>query len=211
MQNKGLLIVISGFSGVGKGTVVSELLKRYPDLYSLSISATTRPMRPGEEEGVHYFYRTREAFENMIASDSLLEFAEYNGNYYGTPKDYVLSEMESGKNVILEIEVQGALKIRQKFPEAFLIFILPPDARSLYERLVKRGTETEDVIRNRMKRALVEAEYAPYYHVCPVNDDLEKCIEETHSLIINKQKEMEERRRLLSSITEELALIVENK
>ena len=211
MQNKGLLIVISGFSGVGKGTVVNELLKRYPELYSLSISATTRAKRPGEEEGVSYFYRSREAFENMIASDSLLEYAEYNGNYYGTPKEYVLSEMERGHNVILEIEVQGALKIRERFPEAFLIFILPPDGVSLYKRLKARGTETDDVILSRMKRALVEAEYAPFYHACPVNDDLETCIRETHDLIIKKQKEMEERRLLLGKITEQLASIVENQ
>ena len=211
MQDKGLLIVISGFSGVGKGTIVSELLKRYPDRYSLSVSATTRARRPGEEEGVSYFYKTREAFEELIRDDRLLEFAEYNGNYYGTPRDYVLSEIEAGRNVILEIEVQGAMKIRQKFPEAILVFILPPSADSLYRRLKMRGTETEEVIMKRLTRAVEEAEYAKYYDYCPVNDDLETCIQEVHDFITNKQNEMEERRQLLSALTEGLTAIVENK
>ena len=211
MQDKGLLTVISGFSGVGKGTIVSELLKRYPERYSLSVSATTRAMRPGEEEGVSYFYKTREVFEELIREDRLLEYAEYNGNYYGTPKDYVLSEMEAGRNVILEIEVQGAMKIRQKFPEAILVFILPPDADSLYQRLKLRGTETEEVIRNRLKRAIEEADYANYYDYCPVNDDLETCIQEVHDYITHKQNEMEERRQLLSGLVEGLSAIVENQ
>ena len=211
MQDQGLLIVISGFSGVGKGTVVNELLKRYPERYSLSISATTRAMRPGEKEGVSYFYKTREAFETLIKEDRLLEYAEYNGNYYGTPKEYVLSEIKAGRNVILEIEVQGAMKIRQKFPEALLVFILPPDADALYARLKARGTETEEVILNRLKRAVEEADYANYYDYCPVNDDLETCIAEVHDFISHKQNEMEERRQLLSVLKEGLSSIVENQ
>ena len=143
MQKKGLLIVLSGFSGVGKGTIVRELLRRYPDEFSLSISATSRKIREGEQEGREYFYVSREEFEQMIAEDRLLEHAVYNGNYYGTPKDYVLREIGAGRNVILEIEVQGGLQIRDKFPDSLLLYVVPPSAKELYDRLIGREFDVE--------------------------------------------------------------------
>lgn len=130
MNRKGILVVVSGFSGVGKGTLMKLLTERYGQ-YALSISATTRSPRAGEEDGREYFFRTREAFEELIANDQLVEYAEYCGNYYGTPREYVESQMEQGRDVILEIELQGALKIKKKFPEALLLFIVPPDAKTL--------------------------------------------------------------------------------
>ena len=145
MDKKGILIVVSGFSGSGKGTIMKELLKNY-DNYALSISATTRNPREGEEDGREYFFKTVEEFEKMIAQDELIEYARYVNNYYGTPRDYVESQLLEGKDVILEIEIQGALKVKEKFPETLLLFVTPPDAKTLEERLVGRGTETAEVI-----------------------------------------------------------------
>lgn len=130
MDNQGVLAVISGFSGAGKGTLMRALLERY-DNYALSISATTRAPREGEVDGREYFFKTREEFEQMIEHDELVEYAQYVGNYYGTPKEYVFSNLKAGKDVLLEIEIQGALKIKKKFPEAVLIFVTPPSAGSL--------------------------------------------------------------------------------
>ena len=142
MTKKGILTVISGFSGAGKGTIVRELVDRYG--YAVSISATTRDPRAGEQDGVHYFFKTKEEFEQMIADGALIEYASYVDNYYGTPKDYVMQKLEQGIDVILEIEMQGALKVKERFPEVSLIFITPPDAKVLRERLEGRGTETQD-------------------------------------------------------------------
>ena len=128
MNKKGILIVVSGFSGAGKGTIMKELLKQY-DNYALSISATTREPRPGEEEGREYFFKTVEEFEKMIAKDELIEYARYVDNYYGTPRAYVEEQLEAGKDVILEIEIQGALKVKEKFPETLLLFVTPPTAK----------------------------------------------------------------------------------
>ena len=152
-MSKGILTVVSGFSGAGKGTVMKELLKRY-DNYALSISATTRDPRPGEEDGREYFFKSVEEFEKMIAQDELIEYAKYVNNYYGTPKEYVMQQLEEGKDVILEIEIQGALKVKEKYPDTLLLFVTPPGARELKERLVGRGTETMEVIESRMKRAV---------------------------------------------------------
>ena len=152
MNQKGILIVVSGFSGSGKGTIMKELLKRY-DNYALSISATTRQPREGEEDGREYFFKTREEFEKMIAKDELIEYARYVDNYYGTPRAYVEEQLDAGKDVILEIEIQGALKVKEKFPETLLLFVTPPTAKELRNRLVGRGTETMDVIDFRMNRA----------------------------------------------------------
>ena len=137
LKKKGMLAVISGFSGAGKGTLMKRLLNEY-DNYSLSISATTRDPRPGERDGVDYFFVTKERFQEMIQNDELLEYAKYVDNYYGTPKAYVESEMEKGRDVILEIEIQGALKIKAKFPETVLIFITTPSAEELKKRLMHR-------------------------------------------------------------------------
>lgn len=174
--------MVSGFSGAGKGTIMKELIKQY-DNYALSISATTRAPRPGEEEGREYFFRTVEEFEKMIAKEELIEYAKYVDNYYGTPRAYVEEQLQAGKDVILEIEIQGALKVKKKFPETLLLFVTPPSAEELKNRLVKRGTETMDVIESRMRRAREEAEGMDQYDYLVVNDVLEDCVEEVHQII----------------------------
>ena len=157
MKKTGVLTVVSGFSGAGKGTLMKRLLECY-DNYALSISMTTRAPRTGEEHGRHYFFVTKDEFEKTIEDDGLIEYAQYCGNYYGTPKAYVEQCLQEGKDVILEIEIQGALKIKKKFPDAVLIFVTPPDAAELRKRLVGRGTETDEVIDRRLSRAVEEAQ-----------------------------------------------------
>ena len=181
-RSKGILLVISGFAGTGKGTLVQELLKRY-DNYALSVSATTRDPRPGEEDGVHYFFKTKEEFEQMIQEKKLIEYACYVGNYYGTPKEYVQEQLENGKDVILEIEIQGAMKIREKFPDTLLVFVCPPSMEELKNRLVGRGTETLDVINGRLRRAVEESKGMDKYDYLLINDDLEECVDTLHETI----------------------------
>ena len=185
MREKGILIVVSGFSGSGKGTIMKELLKQY-DNYALSISATTRNPRPGEEDGREYFFKTVEDFEKMIAKEELIEYARYVDNYYGTPRAYVEEQLEAGKDVILEIEIQGALKVKEKFPDTLLLFVTPPSAKELKNRLIGRGTETMDVIESRLARAVEEAEGIESYDYLVVNDVLEDCVEEVHQIIQNE-------------------------
>lgn len=182
MKSKGILIVVSGFSGSGKGTIMKSLLKKY-DNYALSISATTRSPREGEEHGREYFFLTTEEFEKMIAQDELIEYAKYVNNYYGTPKNYVEEQLASGKDVILEIEIQGALKVKKKFPETLLLFVTPPSAEELKRRLVGRGTETMEVIEQRMKRAIEESDGMEEYDYFVINDDLDECVENVHKII----------------------------
>ena len=181
-MNKGILVVVSGFSGAGKGTVMKRLMEKYDD-YALSVSATTRKPRPGEEDGREYFFRTRDEFEKLIEEDALLEYAQYVENYYGTPRSYVEEQLQAGRNVILEIEIQGALKVKEKFPNTLLLFVTPPSAEELRKRLEGRGTETQEVIDGRMKRAIEEAEYMDQYDYLVVNDELDVCVEEMHHLI----------------------------
>lgn len=149
MNQQGILVVVSGFSGAGKGTLMKELLRRY-DNYALSISATTRQPREGEVDGEDYFFVTREQFQQMIEDKQLVEYAQYVNHYYGTPREYVEKRMAEGKDVILEIEIQGALKVKKRFPDALLIFVTPPNAGELRRRLVGRGTETIEVINARL-------------------------------------------------------------
>lgn len=182
MSHDGILIVVSGFSGAGKGTLMKRLVEEY-DSYALSISATTRAPRPGEEDGREYFFLSREQFEQKIADKALIEYAEYCGNYYGTPKDYVEKELASGHDVILEIEIQGALKIREQYPDALLLFVSTPSAKELRSRLSGRGTETEEVIDRRLHRAAQEAEGIEEYDYIVINDDLETCVRELHEII----------------------------
>ena len=185
-KNKGILTVVSGFSGAGKGTIMKALMQAHSETYALSISATTRAPRAGERDGIEYFFKSREAFEQMIADDALVEYAEYVGNYYGTPKAYVEEQLARGKDVILEIEIQGALKVRRQFPDALLLFVTPPSAEVLKNRLIGRGTETMDVIENRLARALEEAEGLEEYDYLVVNDVLEEAVREVHEIIQNE-------------------------
>ena len=182
MKKRGILIVVSGFAGAGKGTLMKEILAQY-DNYALSISATTRRPRGTEVDGKEYFFKTTEEFEKMIAQGELIEYANYVGNYYGTPKAYVEEQLASGKDVILEIEIQGALKVKEQFPETLLLFVTPPSAKILKERLVGRGTETADVVEKRMQRAAQEAEGVLKYDYLLVNDDLQTCVQQMHQII----------------------------
>lgn len=182
MNRKGILVVVSGFSGVGKGTLMKLLTERYGH-YALSISATTRPPREGEVDGREYFFKSRDEFETLIAEDRLIEYAEYCGNYYGTPRDYVEDQMEQGRDVVLEIEIQGALKVKQKYPETLLLFVMPPDADTLASRLRGRGSETEDAVRSRLARAVQEAEGVEQYDYMIINDVLDESVEKLHYLI----------------------------
>ncbi len=182
MTENGVLVVVSGFAGAGKGTLMKNLISRYEN-YSLSVSATSRHPRPGEEEGVSYFFKTREEFEEMIRNDEFLEYAEYVGNYYGTPRAFVEKMLQDGKRVVLEIEIQGAFQIKRKFPQALLIYVMPPSAEELMRRINGRGTETPEVIKSRMKRAVEEAEGIEHYDYIVINDNVEECTEMMHSII----------------------------
>lgn len=182
-MSKGLLIILSGPSGVGKGTVCSALRPKMPDLV-YSVSATTRSPRAGEEDGVNYFFKSREEFLSMIEADQLLEYAEYVGNYYGTPRDFVERTLESGKDIILEIEVQGALKVKEKFPEGIFVFLLPPSMDELKDRIRGRGTEHPDVINHRMSVAEDEISLMQHYDYAVVNDEIDLACKRIESIII---------------------------
>lgn len=203
MRNRGILIVVSGFSGAGKGTLMKELIRRYEN-YALSISATTRKPREGEEDGREYFFKEVEEFEKMIAQEELIEYASYVNNYYGTPRAYVEEQLSSGKDVILEIEIQGALKVKEKFTDTLLLFVVPPSAKVLKERLVGRGTETMDVIESRMRRACEEAEGMDKYDYLIVNDDLDVCVEEMHHIIQGEHRRSSRNAEFISRIKREL-------
>lgn len=205
MKKQGILVVVSGFAGTGKGTVMKELLNRY-DSYALSVSVTTRSPRPGEVDGREYFFKSKEAFEQMIGEEAFVEYACYVGNYYGTPKKYVQEQLADGKDVILEIEIQGALNIKKQFPDAVLLFIAPPSAEVLKQRLVSRGTETKDVIEKRLARAVEESQGIENYDYLVVNDNLEECVTNVHQMIQSehwkmsrRQKEVEELRKQISA------------
>ena len=207
MKKQGTLVVVSGFAGTGKGTVMKELLGRY-DSYALSISATTRNPRPGEVDGREYFFKTKEEFEQMIADNEFVEHACYVGNYYGTPKKYVKEQLAAGKDVILEIEIQGALNIKSQFPDALLLFIAPPSADVLKSRLVGRGTETAEVIEQRLARAVEESKGIENYDYLVVNDDLDECVENVHQMIQSagwkmsrREADVEELRRQISKFS----------
>jgi len=182
VEDKGILFVLSGPSGVGKGTVREKLFEEETQL-SYSVSATTREMRPGEAEGVDYFYKSKEAFETMIEQGDLLEYAQYVKNYYGTPKAYVEEQLEKGQDVFLEIEVQGALQVKENFPEGVFIFLFPPSLEELKNRIMSRGTETSDLVMNRLKEAKKEIDMMSAYDYVVVNDDVNQAVDKVKAII----------------------------
>ena len=201
-MSRGVLVVVSGFSGAGKGTIMKSLMAKY-DNYALSVSATTRSPRPGEEDGREYFFRTREEFEEMIRQDQLIEYAQYVENYYGTPRSYVEEQLSAGRNVILEIEIQGAMKIKEKIPDTVLIFVTPPTIQELKDRLVGRGTETQEVIESRLKRASEEAEGIESYDYLLVNDVVEDCVDELHEIILSERRRASRNEEFIRTIQKE--------
>lgn len=178
-----ILTVVSGFAGSGKGTAMKGLLEKYPGQYALSVSATTRSPRPGEVDGREYFFITDEEFEEKIKNDELIEYAGYVGHYYGTPKQYVEQNLSAGRDVLLEIEIQGALQIKKKYPDALLLFFTPPDANELKKRLTGRGTEDAETIKKRLARAAEESTGMESYDYLVINDEIDTCIEEIHHII----------------------------
>lgn len=205
-MDKGILIVLSGFSGAGKGTLMKELLKTY-DNYALSVSMTTRAPRPGEQDGREYFFSTREHFEEKIAENGFIEYAEYCGNYYGTPRDYVERMLEQGRDVILEIEIQGMRKVKQMFPEMLSLFVTPPSAEELERRLRGRGTETEEVIRQRILRASEESCGVEDYEYIVINDRLEDCVKEIHGIVQAAKRASWRNEEFINQIREELRVL----
>lgn len=210
LKNQGILLIVSGFSGAGKGTITKEICNRY-DNYALSISATTRRPREGEEEGVHYFFLTKEEFEEMIRNDALIEYASYQGNYYGTPKDYVLKMLSEGKDVILEIEVQGAEKVHQKYPDTPMVFVTAPSADILADRLRGRGTESEEQICGRLKRAVEESELMNTYDYILVNDSLDEAVEDLHQIVKAEHKKSHRNSRLIADMQDDLMKCVKGE
>jgi len=183
---KNNLIIFTGPSGVGKGTIVKKLFKDLPNV-EFSVSCTTRAQRPGEIEGKNYFFKTKQEFQQMIASDELLEWAEFVGNYYGTPRKFVEEKLAEGKDVFLEIEVQGALQVMQKCPQAVSIFLTPPRFSDLEERLRKRGTETEAVLQERLKKAKEEMGFMDRFTYVVTNDDVDEAVETIRALILQER------------------------
>lgn len=201
-MSKGRLIVISGFSGSGKGTVVKKLVEKYD--YSLSISATTRAPREGEVDGRDYYFKTVEEFKSLIDYNGLIEWAQYVENFYGTPRKFVEDELDAGKNVILEIEVQGAMSIKAQYPDALLIFISTKDVETLHDRLVNRGTEKDEVIKKRMQRAAEEAGSMENYEFIVINDELDRCVDDINSIVVSETCKKENRTEFLINIKKQL-------
>lgn len=202
-KEKGLLIVLSGPSGVGKGTVCAALRERTKELV-YSVSVTTRAPRKGEVDGVNYYFKTREEFEKMIANDELLEWAQYVNNYYGTPRAYVEEQLNKGNNVILEIEVQGAMQVKKKYPQGVFIFLTPPSMEELKNRITSRGTETDEAISNRLKAAQAEIELMEHYDYIVVNDQVEKACERIQAILIaeqcKKERKVKQYKQLLREV-----------
>ena len=203
MNKKGILVVVSGFAGSGKGTLMKKLMTDYDD-YALSVSATTRLPRPGEVDGREYFFKSVEEFERMIAEDALIEYACYVGNYYGTPRAYVEEQLSRGRDVILEIEIQGARKVKKRFPNTLLLFVSPPSAEVLKARLTGRGTETSEVIAQRLARAAEEAEGMEDYDYFVVNDLLEECVEQVHRIVEGERSRVFRNKERMEAIRAEL-------
>lgn len=203
INRKGIIIVVSGFSGAGKGTLMKALTSKY-DNYALSVSATTRNPRPGEVNGREYFFVSNEEFEKLIQENGLIEHAGYVDHYYGTPRKFVEDKLSQGIDVILEIEIQGALQIKEQYPDAVLLFVMPPSAAELEKRLRGRGTETEEVILQRLKRAREESVGIEKYDYLVINDDLEQCTERLHNIIEAAHSTPQRNLDFIDTIREEL-------
>ena len=203
INRKGIIIVVSGFSGAGKGTLMKALTAKY-DNYALSVSATTRNPRPGEVNGREYFFVSNEEFEKLIQENGLIEHAGYVDHYYGTPRKFVEDKLSEGIDVILEIEIQGALQIKEQYPDAVLLFVMPPSAAELEKRLRGRGTETEEVILQRLKRAREESVGIEKYDYLVINDDLEQCTERLHNIIEAAHSTPQRNLDFIDTIREEL-------
>ncbi len=182
VEDKGILFILSGPSGVGKGTVRARLFER-DDRLKYSISVTTRNKRPGEVDGVDYFFKTKEEFEQLIKEDKLLEYAKYVDNYYGTPREYVETTLAKGYDVLLEIEVQGAMQVQKSFPDGVFIFLFPPSLTELKNRILTRGTESEELIQSRMTKALSEIDMVHEYDYVVVNDDIDQAVDKIQAII----------------------------
>lgn len=209
-MEKGIITILSGFSGAGKGTVVKSLLSRHNN-YALSISATTRKPRIGEEDGREYFFKTTEEFEKMISNNQLIEYASYVGNYYGTPKEYVESQLSQGKDIILEIELQGAMKVKEQNPDVVLVFVTPPSAKELKNRLVGRGTEDMDTINARLRRAVDESEFMDKYDYLLINDDLDECVEKLHQIIQSEHNSTKRNIEKIKNIRKDIEIFSEGE
>lgn len=201
-MNKGVLAVVSGPSGVGKGTVCARLIEKYKGCF-LSISATSRSPRGVEEDGVHYYFKTREEFEKMIENDELLEYAQYVDKYYGTPKKPCMEHIDRGENVILEIEIQGGMKVKEKEPETVMIFVVPPSMDELESRLRGRGTESEDLILQRLARAKEELAEMGNYDYIVVNNSIEETADRIYSIL---EAESNKTSKIINHIKKELEL-----
>ena len=201
MQQSGILFVLSGPSGAGKGTICQELLRQIPNL-QYSVSATTRKPRLGETNGINYWFKEKDEFEDMIKNDLLLEYAEVYGNYYGTPKEQVLKVLKSGKNVVLEIDPQGAMQVKAKFPEGVFIYILPPSLDELAARITKRGTDSKDSIKKRLAAATEEIQYALKYDYVVVNDKVETAVDSIATIISAEKFNSKRRKKIILNICE---------
>lgn len=199
MDRKGILLVLSGPSGAGKGTICQNLLRQYKDLH-YSISATTRAPRTGEEHGVNYFFTSRDNFQEMIEKDQLLEWAEVYGNYYGTPRRYVCEMLEQGNDVVLEIDTQGAMQIKEKFPEGVFVYIVPPSLDELSKRIYKRGTDSVESIKRRLSCASSELIYAQKYNYVVVNDKVEEATGRINHIIIAERYRVSRNLKLIENI-----------
>ncbi|MBE6853660.1 MAG: guanylate kinase [Ruminococcus sp.] len=197
-MNKGILIVVSAPSGCGKGTILAEILK--DERFYYSVSATTRAARPGEIDGINYHFLKKDQFEELIREDGVLEYAEYCGNYYGTPKEKVFEKINEGRNVILEIEVQGAMQIKEKYPEAVFVFVAPPSVSELKNRLEKRGTETAEVIARRVSEAAQEISYADRYDYVVVNAELDEAIADFKAVVRAEELKSENSRKIIDEV-----------
>ena len=211
MADRGLLIVFSGPSGVGKGTVRREIFESSDNQFQYSVSMTTRAQRPGEVDGVDYFFRTREEFEELIRQGQMLEYAEYVGNYYGTPLTYVNETLDKGIDVFLEIEVQGALQVREAMPDGVFIFLTPPDLRELESRIVNRGTDSDEVIKSRMKVAREELGLMKYYDYYVVNDKVENAVQQIEAIIQTEHLRIQRNLESIEEFEDELEEILDEE